>query len=383
MRRKIVFINQATGYLTIDIINEFAKEFDEVALITGSIRIQDTCLNKKVKVSYIIKYNRGNTLKKTLSWLIGTIQILLLLIIVYRKFERFYFTIPPTAYLLALNLKTTFSVLIYDLYPDALITLGFRKQHALYRWWAKRNKKLFTHAYKIFTISEKMKTGILQYTDKKNIHVIPNWSAFSGSKLVKKENNKLIAHYKLQEKFIVQYSGNIGMTHKIEVLIEVAELFRSSDEVVFLIIGRGERLYQISQMIRERNLLNCIILPFRKDDELYDSLCAADLAVVTLDDKTPDISVPSKTYNIMAAGLPIMAIAAENSEITNLINMHQNGKTFDKSDLDGMCAFINELKRNPDYKKYLSDNSLKAVQKYTISNAKEYCETYLIKPYSI
>jgi hypothetical protein len=128
---------------------------------------------------------------------------------------------------------------------------------------------------------------------------------------------------------------------------------------------------------------DCIILPFRKDDELYDSLCAADLAVVTLDDKTPDISVPSKTYNIMAAGLPIMAIAAENSEITNLINMHQNGKTFDKSDLDGMCAFINELKRNPDYKKYLSDNSLKAVQKYTISNAKEYCETYLIKPYSI
>jgi hypothetical protein len=376
MSWKIVFINQATGYLTIDIINEFAKEFDKVALITGSIRVQDKYLNNKVKVSYIIKYNRGNAIKKLLSWLLGTIQIFILLVVRYRKFEKFYFTIPPTAYLQALHFKSPFSILVYDFYPEALLSFGFSKNSSLYKWWGKRNQRIFTSAYKVFTISEKMRSKILEYSDKRDIYVIPNWSAFSGFKRVEKGNNKLIAQYNLQGKFIVQYSGNIGATHNVEVLIEVAELLRSSDEIVFLIIGRGERMKKISNMIQEKSLKNCLVLPFRKDDKLFDSLCAADLAVVTLDDKTPDISVPSKTYNIMAAGVPIMAIALENSEISNLINMHENGKTFNKSDLNGMCRFINTLKDNPDYKKYLSDKSLKAAQKYTRLNAKEYCKTY-------
>jgi glycosyltransferase involved in cell wall biosynthesis len=379
MSRKIVFINQATGYLTIDIINEFAKEFDEVALITGSIRVQDTYLENKVKVSYIIKYNRGNTIKKSLSWLIGTIQIYVLLVVRYRKFEQFYFTIPPTAYLQALYFKSPFSILVYDLYPEALLSFGFSKNSKLYKWWGKRNRKLFTSAYKVFTISEKMRSKIFEYSETRDISVIPNWSAFSGFKRVKKENNKLIAQHNLQGKLIVQYSGNIGVTHKVEVLIEVAELLRSSDEIVFLIIGRGERMNKISNIIQEKGLKNCLILPFRKDEELFDSLCAADLAVITLDDKTPDISVPSKTYNIMAAGVPIMAIAAENSEIANVIDKHQNGKSFDKSNLDGMCRFITEFINDPEYKNCLSKRSLRAAQYYTRSNAKKICDVYLNK----
>ncbi len=379
MKRKIVFINQATGYLTIDIINEFAKEFDEVALITGSIRIQDTFLDNKVTVSYIIKYNRGNTIKKSLSWLIGTIQIFVLLMVRYRKYEVFYFTIPPTAYLQALHFKSPFSILVYDIYPEALLNLGFSKNSALYKWWAKRNKMIFARAHKVFTISDKMRSKILEYSVRSDIAVIPNWSSFSGFARIKKENNKLTAQYNLQEKFIVQYSGNIGLTHKVEVLIEVAELLGSSDGIVFLIIGRGERMNTIENMIIKRGLKNCLLLPFRNDDELFDSLCAADLAVVTLDDKTPDVSVPSKTYNIMAAGIPVMAIAARNSEIANVIDKHENGKSFDKCDLDGMCKFIIELKNDPAYNNLLSEKSLSAAQNYTSSNAKKYCDVYLNK----
>jgi hypothetical protein len=50
MSRRIVFINQATGYLTIDVINSFTGDFDEIALITGSIRVQDIPLDKKSRL---------------------------------------------------------------------------------------------------------------------------------------------------------------------------------------------------------------------------------------------------------------------------------------------------------------------------------------------
>lgn len=377
MHRKIVFINQATGYLTIDIINEFARKFDSIALITGSVRIQDVCLDKKVKVSYITKYNRGNTFQKSSSWLMGTLQIYWLLIVKYKKFEKFYFTIPPTSYLLANHFRTTYAILVYDLYPDALLSFGFTSKGLFYKWWAKRNKKVFTRACKIFTISEKMKSQILEYAGKSKVTVISNWAAFDGLPSVVKEKNKLIGEYNLQGKFIVQYSGNIGVTHKVEVLVEAAEMLASYEDIVFLIIGRGERMRKISSMIQRKHLKNCRMLPFRKDDELFDSLCAADLAVITLDDKTPDISIPSKTYNILATGLPVMAIAAENSGISEMIVRHRNGKSFDKRDLEGMCRFIIELKNNPDYRATLSNRSFAAAQNYTRSNAKKYCEVYL------
>lgn len=377
MTRRIVFINQATGYLTIDIINEFAKEFDEIALITGSIRVQDISLNDRVKVSYISKYNRGTTLKKSFSWLLGTIQIYLLLLTRYRMFEKFYFTIPPTSYLTAFQFRSPFAVLVYDLYPEALLSFGLTRHNLLYKWWSKRNRRVFNAARRIFTLSEKMKSQIVDYTEGNKVSVIPNWSAFTGLSRVEKVENKLISRYNLHGKFIVQYSGNIGQTHKVEILIELAEMFNYSDSILFLIIGRGERMKTISALIEQKKLTNCLMLPFRNDDELFDSLCAADLAVITLDDKTPDISVPSKTYNILAAGLPIMSIAAENSEISNMIEQHQNGKNFNKSDLDGMCKFVTELQVNPDYRNFLGNKSLIAAENYTRSNAKKYCDIYL------
>lgn len=363
--------------MTIDVINEFTSDYDEIVLITGSIRVQDIPLHEKVKVDFITKYNRGNIYKKSFSWLVGTLQIYFLLITRYRRYEKFYFTIPPTSYLLALHFRAPFVLLVYDLYPEALKSFGIGKDSVVYKWWVKMNRRVFTRATRIFTLSEKMKSQILEYSDRDNVTVIPNWTAFAGLPRVGKEENRLITTYNLLDKFIVQYSGNIGQTHKVETLIELAERLSSSNKILFLIIGRGERLKTITSLIDEKKLKNCMVLPFRKDEDLFDSLCAADLAVVTLDDKTPDVSVPSKTYNILAAGIPIMSIAASHSELSLMIEEHQIGRNFNKDDLDGMCRFIVELTDNQDYRDSLAARSLIAAQSFTRSNAKKYRDIYL------
>ncbi len=120
-------------------------------------------------------------------------------------------------------------------------------------------------------------------------------------------------------------------------------------------------------------------MPFRKDDELFDSLCAADLAVITLDDSIPDISVPSKIYNIMAAGTPVMAIASVNSGLADIITRHKMGRVFDKENIIDICQFIKELKNDPKLWNYLSENSLNASRQYTIANATKYLNYYLEK----
>jgi glycosyltransferase involved in cell wall biosynthesis len=376
MPSRIVFINQATGYLTIDIINNFTEKFEKVALITGSIRVQNKQLNPSVKVSKIVRYNRGNTFWKAVSWLYGTMQILFLLKFKYRHFEKFFFTIPPTAYLLALHFNSSFSIAVYDLYPEALKAYHFKESGLFYQWWCKKNEKIFSKAHRIYTLSQNMKAQLLSYSKQADIRIIPNWTAFTGSKPIPKEHNHIRMNDGLINKFVIQYSGNIGITHNVESVIEVAENLRHEPTLVFQIIGRGERSNYIRSLIEEKQLKNCILLPFRKDDELYESLCAADLAVVTLDEKTVDISLPSKLYNIMAAGLPIVAIAPLSSSIAEMITQYDIGLAFNKTNIQGICDFIMDLVHNPGLRKRLSDNSLKASEYFLETNAFRYLQEY-------
>ncbi len=376
MNKKIVFINQATGYLTIDTINEFTKSFDNVALITGSIRVQDDELDTKVKISKIVKYNRGSSIKKALSWLIGTVQILFLLLFKYRDYERVFYSIPPTAYLLPLSHVKRFSIIIYDLYPEALKINGIDDGNLIYKWWVKRNAKVFPKAHKIYTLSEEMKKGVLNYSPNSKVSVIANWSAFSGHKPITKGNNKIVTREGLHSKFIVQYSGNIGTTHNVETIVELAELLQNEKDILFQIIGRGVRTQNIAKEISEKNLLNCSLLPFRADEELYESLCASDISIVTLDDRTADVSIPSKTYNLMAAGIPILAIAKENSGVAKIVSNYNIGVSFEKHQLGKMKDFILKAKKDPNYRQAMAQNAQKASMDFSRINATEYLNCY-------
>jgi len=379
MAKRIVFVNQATGYLTIDVINEFAEEFDEVALITGSIRIQERPLDSSVRVSYITKYNRGSAFKKALSWIIGTIQIYFLLILKYKNFEKFFFTIPPTAYLIALCLKSQYSITVFDLYPEALKAFGLREKDLLYKWWSAKNRRIFSGAHKVYTLSKNLEYEIKKYSPIVDIHVIENWSAFSGYKPLKKEHNRFRNDVELKGKFVIQYSGNIGITHNVETLVEVAKKLKHHKDLIFQIIGRGERSNVIQALIKRDELSNCQILPFRKDDDLFESLCAADLAVITLDNKTSDISLPSKLYNIIAAGLPIMAIAPSNSALSEIVSNFKIGRTFKNEEIREMCEFILKLKDDEVLKQRMISNTLEASRKFTFKNASMYLMHYLEK----
>lgn len=374
---RIVFINQAVGYLTIDIINEFAKVFTNVALITGSIRVQNIELDDKVHVSRIIRYNRGTKLKKALSWLIGSIQIYFLLLFRYRGFDRFYFTIPPLAYLNATLSHMPFALAIYDHYPEALMANGIREDGMFYKWWAVRNREIYPKAQIVYALSHNLESIVRSYAPDSNVVVIPNWSAFSGWIPISRNKNRYIIDDKLEDKFVVQYSGNIGVTHNVETLVEVAAALRAQKDIHFQIIGRGDRAGFIGELIRRKQLQNCQILPFRNDEYLYESLCSAQLAIVILDNKTTDISVPSKIYNIMAAGVPMMAIAPPMSAVAGIVKEYQIGAVFDKVDISGMSEFLLEMRNNPDLRNMMAENSLKASCNFTKANAGKYLEFYL------
>ena len=377
MKDKVVFINQSTGYLMIDIVNAFASQCKETALIAGSIKENERCLNPSTTIDKIIEYNRTSIFKRLLTWVWGTIQIYFKLLFKYRGWHVVYVTNPPLSYLLSLCLKNPFSIIVYDIYPDALTNIGIKKTNFLYKKWAKWNNKLFAKAEKIFTLSDGMKKQLSLYTNNDKIVSIPNWSASNDLKPIDKESNIFIQNNNLTDKFIVLYSGNIGNTHNVEYIIEIAKELKDNCNIQFLIIGEGGKKKMLENKVVEYGLNNCSFLTWQSVDMMPYSLASADIAVVTLNDDTAALSVPSKTYNLLAVGAPLLCIASEKTELYKLVSEYNNGKCFDKNAIEEMSEYILEVYNNLDLKDKLSENSLEASKQFTYKNAEQYVQELL------
>ena len=375
--RSIVFINQATGYLTIDIINSFAANFENVALIAGSIRIQDIDLDKKVQWTKIVKYDRGNPLRKFISWIVGTIQIFFLLAFKYRKYEVFYITIPPSAYLLSLLLPNKFSILVFDVYPDVLKIYNIKESSFLYNLWMKWNRQLFKKAHRVFTIGEGMALLLAAYMPKEEIRIIPLWTGLTKIVPTLKQSNPWLKNLGLESEFIIQYSGNIGYTHNVEIIVDLAHMMKDEAGIHFLIIGRGERVNHIRDLLKNKKLSNCTLLPFQDDNVLNYSLAAADLGVALLDEKTAHVSLPSKIYNLQAVAVPIIGISPLDSELNKHLTYYGNGKCFQQSDTDGIIQFIHYMKEHPEEHLKMSMKSKEASKFHSSENAFKYYEAYV------
>jgi len=375
--RKIIIVNQAVNYLTIGFCNAFAEKFDEVILVTGSVHVQGEELSSKVKVRYINKWVERPASKKMFSYLLACWKIFWLLRTSYRKHEVFFVSLPPMAYLLNLVVPNRFSMVIWDVYPDIFKITGMTETHPLYKIWSKLNRKSFHKAYRLFTIGEKMADLIAVYTDRSKIIIQPIWSIFQKNERVSKEKNPFVATHHLQDKFIVQYSGNIGLTHKVEIVVQLAELLQDDPAIVFQIIGRGPRVPVLQKMVEEKKLPNCTFLPFQSDEMFPFSLSACDLGIVILDEVTSKGSVPSKSYNLMSYGIPALYIAGHDSELMSYATKYGHAACYSESELEQAKNFIVEICRNKTQWEAMSQQALETSLLFRRDNADKFVELYL------
>lgn len=375
-QRKIVILNQAVNYLTIGFANAFLNKADEVVLITGSIHTQGEELNGNVKVHYINKWHERPTRKKFLSYLIAMIRMWWLLMTKYRKHEVFFVSVPPMGYLLNLFLPHKFSMVIWDVYPDVFKITGMKESHIVYRLWSKLNKRSFRKAHRVFTISERMADLLEIYVNRDKILIQPIWSIFQENLKHPKENNPFILEHKIEGKFIVQYSGNIGLTHNVESMIDLAEIMADVPDVLFQIIGRGPRKPYLEKLVEEKNLPNTMFLPFQSDEMFPYSLSAADLGVVILDETTSKGSVPSKSYNLMSYAIPSLYIASEDSQLRLYAEKYNHAFCCNKDNLVQAKEFILELKNNSGYYSVVSNNALLAANDFKRDNADKFVSKY-------
>lgn len=375
MTKSVLLANQSTGYLMVDIVNAYVRsgKYDSVELFAGEINIRPSVPDSSVHVIKTVKYDKSSTLKRLLTWVGAFVHLLW---VVWRRGKHCHLVLvsnPPLNVFVPLFTRKKFSFIVYDLYPDSLFSQGFVKRNSfLGRWWMTKNKQIFAKADCVFTLSEDMKKAVAQYVAEDKIKIVYNWAHNEHMRPIDKKENVFLADLKLQDKFIVLYSGNMGMTHNVDMLVDVADRLKENKTIHFLFIGEGAKKPIVEAKVARYGLENCSVLPYQPLEVLPYSMGAADLAVVTTDAKQSGLSVPSKTYTNLATGAALLCLAEENTELARLTRERKIGRCFVSQDLDGIAGYILQMVSDRRLLQEYKDNSRKTSLMYTPENAQQY-----------
>jgi colanic acid biosynthesis glycosyl transferase WcaI len=214
---------------------------------------------------------------------------------------------------------------IHDVYPEVGVTLGVLRHQWIIKFIAmtecfclKRAKyvRILSESFapslhKLGVPDHKMKL-IYDWVDTDLIHPLPRDNAFARE-------------YKLVEKFVVLYAGNIGLSQGLESVIEAAQSMKCDPSIQFVFVGDGSGKAKLVAEAEQQQLKNVTFLPFQPRSKLPEVLASADISLVILQKGIGSVSLPSKTLSILASGRPILASVDEQSDISNLVKRSEAG----------------------------------------------------------
>lgn len=169
--------------------------------------------------------------------------------------------------------------------------------------------------------------------------------------------------YNLQNKFIIMYSGNIGLYYDLENLIKVIGKFKERQDVIFAFVGDGTVKNEIEKYSIENKLKNVRFIPYQPKEDLNYSLNSADIQWVVNAKGIKGISVPSKLYGVMASGKPIIGVLDKGSEARLIIEECNCGICIEPGNYDEVYKKINYILENKENIKLLGINGRKYLEK--------------------
>jgi glycosyltransferase involved in cell wall biosynthesis len=251
------------------------------------------------------------------------------------------FTLPYTVALAARLRKAASALIIYDLYPDTLVMAGFlRASSTLTKWLRSANKNMFQWLDAIVIIGRDMSLKLLEYPNMTTakISFIPNWATLPvGYRELTSENP-----YRRHSggRFIVAMSGNAGFTHDAESVFEAARILKDSKDIKFLLSGEGVGWTKVKDMQAESPLPNVTLIERVPESELESFLSAGDIWIIPYRRNNTGVSVPSRIYNLLAIGRPIIICSEPDAEAAILLREENIGWVTPPEDPQSLAQVI-------------------------------------------
>jgi colanic acid biosynthesis glycosyl transferase WcaI len=225
------------------------------------------------------------------------------------------FTLPYLVTLAARLRGASATLLIYDLYPEALVMAGLVRSGSLAAKSIRfANGLLFGALDAIITIGRDVEALLLPYKSvaSRKIKFIPNWVLLPIGYRELSVGNSFRRRF--TEKLVVGLSGNLGFTHSANTVYEAARLLKEERNIHFLLSGWGSGWKQLTELYAKAPLNNVTLMDPVAESELEEFLSAADVWIIPYRRDVAGVSVPSRIYNLLAVGRPVIVTAEANSE---------------------------------------------------------------------
>ena len=381
----------STSYILTKIANKLCEKY-EVHVICGPSSYEKTViesssdnrLNKDVNVHRVsnVKLDKNNLFLRIIRFFLLSLQLSHLLARNVKKEDKVLIVTNPAPLLIAASIlkkKIGFhlSILVHDVFPENTIPAGIFKspRHPLYRLCKTVFDKAYCCADKLIVLGRDMQEIIQKKINKadSSVIIIENWADIVN---IHAEERDTWAKepYNPADQIHIQYAGNLG---RVQGLMTLLKIIKEADNPAlrFWFIGNGAAKKDMVNYVKEHNLTNVSFNGNYKRDEQNKVLNVCDLSLVTLAEGMYGLGVPSKSYNIMAAGKPILFIGDKNSEIGLLIQEKEIGYIFSSENKAEICSFFQNLSLNN--LKQLSEMGKKA----RVVAERHFSETIILNKY--
>lgn len=236
-------------------------------------------------------------------------------------------------------------IIAMDIYPEVLIAHGaLRRDSALGRFLEGAFGWAYRRAQRVVALGPVMRERLLaKGVAAQRVVEIANWATGAPGEVTGADNS-LRADWDLKDKFVLLYSGNLGLAHEFETLLRGVRQARDAVPSLRLVfIGGGRRLQSVRQLTTALGLAGIVrfseLLPAER---LPESFGIASLAVVTLQAEFSGLVVPSKLQGYMARGVPVLYIGPD-SDVSRFIANSGGGICCSCGDVHGVAGQLIEL----------------------------------------
>ena len=238
---------------------------------------------------------------------------------------------------------------IQDFNPEQVMAVSFTKNKFILNLMMFLDKYSCKKADKVVVVGRDMIETLKNRFSRKDAAVMPktcyinNWINEKEIVPLSREDASVRAFKKrlgIEDKFVIMYSGNIGLYYDLPNILRVIAKFKAEQDVAFLFVGEGSVLEQLEHYKEKKQLTNVYFAPYQDKKNLVYSLNAGDVHFVVNAKGIKGVSVPSKLYGVMAAAKPVFGILEEGSEARLIIEESGCGISVNPGDYPKIQALI-------------------------------------------
>lgn len=250
---------------------------------------------------------------------------------------------------------------VSDLWPESIVQLGMLRRNSFaHKLASKLEGFCYRHAWLVAGQSQTILSAITErFPDCKVFHLSNGVDTESFRSDRRNQNSRLLMGR--NGSCIALYAGLHGLAQGLDQVLDAAETLREQAGVKFVLIGDGPEKRRLVQQAQQRHIDNLSFLELCPADEIPALLASADVALITLRTYIPG-AVPSKLYEAMASGLPVVLVA--DGEAAEIVKEHDAGIIVSPGDAEALACAVQSLVADPQLRRRLGDNGRRTAEQH-------------------